>query len=694
MNPNGLLRLCLLASASLGFSESDDRDEGTLIIQALIAVLHESSSSPEVQASAAIALSKLAVNDTKNRDEIRSYGGIEALIDVLLEGSHDAQACAVKALGALAASSHDQDVLREAGGIQALVQFLRDGAKEDSAPESAPAPPAPRADHRPSPKTAYKKIHSFLVKSLGDAKQDVRAKAAFYLGDLADTDWNDDVIRNHGGIPALIKVLRDGSEDGQTYAAHTLGRLAVNERNAEEIREEGGLPALIKVLRDGNEKAQPDVAYALRNLAAYSPNMDALREEGGIQILIKLLVEGVSTAKPFAAHALAFLAERSKNSDAIRAAGGIAALVNVTQAVDPMTQEVDPMAQEFAAIALGKLAKFSTNRDVIREERGIQALVRILRESKTEDSQSCAAYALGKLALNSQNCDVIRDEGAIEMLIAVLQHGRPEAQAGAANALRSMAQYSQKNRMEIREANGVQVLLGVLLRGEPDVQSYAAYALGNLATKSQNSNDDDSVEARTDAADALRKLAANSQNSVAIREEGGVQALIEILGEGNSAARAKAADALVALAWNDRQSRALIREEGGVQRLLQAISERNRILALTMQAWLTVDPIINGARDLVDVAYSKVKQSLLKALGFELHMGEPKLEPETGGLSTEEVDDLEPETVDAAELRNDEPTGACVLAIALCIGFFIAMAASHCQTSSKSRAVIQPLLGR
>merc|ERR1719183_1205957 len=109
------------------------REEGG--IEALIKVLFEGSQ--QAQAYAAGALGFLTEN-RENKHAIRQEEGmmvriIQVLINALREEGQGAQADAGASLLILARSGQHQNMIREQGGIQHLIEVLREGSREAQA---------------------------------------------------------------------------------------------------------------------------------------------------------------------------------------------------------------------------------------------------------------------------------------------------------------------------------------------------------------------------------------------------------------------------------------------------------------------------------------------------------------------------------------------------------------------------------
>jgi hypothetical protein len=173
------------------------------IIQPLIQVsLDDGSQGPLTKAKQ--ALPQLARNSERltwgnqNADELREEGVIEALIQVLREGSPKTQARAAVALTGLARNGQNADLIRAEGGIPALIQVLREGCQE----------------------TQVKVVMALSVLALWNSK-------------------NRDAIRQAGGIQALIRVFHEGSYQTQNLVAMPLSALAGNEGSRHIISKNG-----------------------------------------------------------------------------------------------------------------------------------------------------------------------------------------------------------------------------------------------------------------------------------------------------------------------------------------------------------------------------------------------------------------------------------------------------------------------
>jgi hypothetical protein len=159
---------------------------------------------------------------------------------------------------------------------------------------------------------------------------------------------------------------------------------------------------------------------------------------------------------------------------------------------------------------------------------------------------------LGTLSKLAQSSDryMVRDAGAIAPLVALMISGTGEVPARAASVLRDLAQYAA-NRTAILEAGGIAQLVQML--------STAASSDSTVAVE---------------AADALRSLCeGNLAVCAAVREHGGVKALVaQLKGGHTSQAASVAVAALSQMILADAESRRQIVEQGGVKRLVALLS--------------------------------------------------------------------------------------------------------------------------
>ncbi|KAH8061015.1 ubiquitin-protein transferase [Aureococcus anophagefferens] len=169
-------------------------------IEGLVRALREGDDAAKT--AAARALGNLIHNDTAYAwVAIPEAGGIPPLVDLLRDGSADAQFEAAGALCSLACyDENTQALIAEAGAIPLLVDLLRHGSAES------------------------------------------KEEAACALRNLTCHD-NQVLIAEAGGIPPLVELLRDGHYCAKVEAAGALDDLAFNNAaNKVLIAEAGAIP--------------------------------------------------------------------------------------------------------------------------------------------------------------------------------------------------------------------------------------------------------------------------------------------------------------------------------------------------------------------------------------------------------------------------------------------------------------------
>lgn len=338
-----------------------------------IGTLLNVTANPEAQAKAAGALRELLKQDEiENDQKISKAGGIQALIQVLRNGSQAAhlQEEAAGALGYLANNGVHQDVIREGGGIKELIKVLRS-------------------------------------KGCGSVAQEEISGALRVVTRLAPSR---DEVAKQGGIQGLIGVLRDGNNESQGYAAVALGNMAPDLAFSNIIRAAGGIHALIHVLRNGTEQTQIRAASALGNLALKLENREGkwmvnssdpinldnhivIRQEGGITAVLDLFKKGSAEAKSKAAGAVTNLALSRETQNVMIAHGAMELFVEVLR-----DTASNLAVSEMIALALLRIIHESdSNSAAFVALQGIEALINLLGEG-TENGLERAAMALLDLA--------------------------------------------------------------------------------------------------------------------------------------------------------------------------------------------------------------------------------------------------------------------------------------------------------
>ena len=473
----------------------------------------------------------------------------QLLIELLINGSPQAQERASKALGTLVhenPSAHE--VIAKAGDPTALVTLLKSNNSE--------------------------------------AKD-----YALWSFSLSIEKHIQSIISMAGGVPPLINQLSDARVLIKEQAAAALAKLAFeNKETCASITECGGIKPLINLLElKAHPKARQHGANALANLATDPNACHEIVSSSGIRPLVLALDDEAQQTKKFAARALALLSKGHQSTQiTIAEAGAIMPLVAL------LDGSCGPEVQEEAAGALFALADYEGNRVAITESGGIGWLVMLLGINNQRARQH-AEGALVRLSIENDNRVLI-----INKLVDMLQDSGKDAQEQAAASLANLARESEENRKSIVDANGIVPLLEIFDSTSNKAKENAVGAIKELCRNSKNNqtivtraggipklvglmsgfsggamNKDNSLmQLCTLAADALQEMAkGNPKNQDAISEAGAIQPLVMMLTSYSSQMQASAAAALTNLAQNHHENQTVIARTGAIVPLLTGMRE-------------------------------------------------------------------------------------------------------------------------
>ncbi|KAI4330751.1 hypothetical protein MLD38_029008 [Melastoma candidum] len=237
--------------------------------------------------------------------------------------------------------------------------------------------------------------------------------------------------------------------------------------------------------------------------------------------------------------------------------------------------------QRAATADLRLLAKHSMdNRIVIANSGAINLLVSLL-SSADEGTQENAVTALLNLSINDNNKIAIASAEAIEPLIHVLQSGSAEAKENAAATLFSLS-VIEENKVRIGRSGAIEPLVELLGNGTPRGKKDAATALFNLSILHENKTRivqagavrylvdlmDPAAGMVDKAVAVLANLATIQEGRVAIGQERGISALVEVVELGSARGKENAAAALLQLCTNSNRYCSLVLQEGAVPPLV------------------------------------------------------------------------------------------------------------------------------
>lgn len=311
-----------------------------------------------------------------------------------------------------------------------------------------------------------------LVRFLSDTVDDVRAKTAGVLWNLANDDRRRAQVVRAGAVPPLVRVIRDGSAESRMRAVGALWMLSFDGACRRAILDAGGVAPVATVLADANNDARAKAAGCLWNLAELSDAKKTVLQNGGVTALIRTLGDTHADAVHRAAGALLTLSFDDECLNAILRGG----------AVEPAVRALKVPVVEGAAKAAGlvwNLATKESARPQLLRAGAVGALVPLLY-SEVEDARLRAAGALLQLSFHSDTMDEIRRQPTIlPALVSVLKVATPDTRAKASGLLWNWAS-TPEFRLQLVNAGVVEPLVRALETGFEDALRRASGALASI----------------------------------------------------------------------------------------------------------------------------------------------------------------------------------------------------------------------
>ena len=416
-----------------------------------------------------------------------------------------------------------------------------------------------------------------------------------------------DAIAAAGALPVLLTLLAVGK--AQMPAAAALAKLASNNPAIQKvIAEEGGIAPLLSLLNGRNTDAQVQAAAALSELSrGNSETQAAIAKAGGIGPLLALVSSRSAAAQAQSMSALGQLAHQNReNQDTIARMGGIKPLVGL------LDLNGDRNVQACSAAALMEITRSNAgNQQTVVDNGGISHLAALSKTSQNANVKTAAAGALWSLSEDPMIKVAIAGAGTIPPLVELLGGEDELAVMHASKALASLGLNNSDNQVQI-----TQLLIDLLSMGSEAGQDRAVRALQTLVTENRRSHDVIAQAGNPESlVDLLKKgmlaakdyalwslsLSISATNQEIVAASGGVQPLIDQLGDGRVFTREQAALALSKIAHNNEATRSKVTASGGVTPLIRqldasggATSELLRQNASSALADLSIDPV---ARD-------------------------------------------------------------------------------------------------
>ena len=348
-------------------------------------------------------------------------------------------------------------------------------------------------------------------------------------------------IIGHRGVPPLLLLMRNGSPEAQEHACRAVWHLCEDIDNQGVVVDCGAIAELVMLSRVGDAKAQELAAAVISDLAkgAIAQREREMNKAG------KLF--GKREVRPLFDRWKAHTEFKSRPPRAGGGEGGGGGGGEERAAAGDPAAEVAaggaPGAPGAAAVA--PAAEGPKDRlEAIAEAGGIVPLVGLVTNGNLM-SKERAASALWHLSTDPSNQVAVAKAGGIPPLVQLLDDGTEQAHKHAADALDRLAQDNDPNQLQMAKQ-----LVGLVGRGgSAGAQRRAAHTLWDLAINHPGAASrvvnagaisplvtllgTGSLEAKSEAAGALKCLAANDPNTMVAIASG----LVVLLGSGTAEAQ-------------------------------------------------------------------------------------------------------------------------------------------------------------
>ncbi|KAF8082020.1 hypothetical protein N665_0853s0030 [Sinapis alba] len=269
----------------------------------------------------------------------------------------------------------------------------------------------------------------------------------------------------------------------------------------------------------------------------------------------------------------------------------IPATIKETGSSSSMEAEVKKLIQELESPSLDAQRETTAQIRILTRESidhrpvfvrcgAIKSLVKMLY-SKDERIQADAATCLLNLSLNTNNNYVITSSEAIKPFIHVLKTGNIEAKANVATTLIKLS-VTEENKAKIVEAGAIEPLVELMGHGSQGAKKDAANALFNLLQRNREKQKviraggvrylvkmmDPAGGLVERAVVLLANLANVKEAKMAIRDEGGIPLLVDVVELGSPRGQENAAAALCLLCMDSSRFCNTVIREGAIPPLV------------------------------------------------------------------------------------------------------------------------------
>ncbi|BBN12529.1 hypothetical protein MPTK1_5g20900 [Marchantia polymorpha subsp. ruderalis] len=435
--------------------------------------------SPTAQANASSLLASMMVGVEQSNAKVLSAGAIQPLLDLLAPGNEiSVRAEAAGALKALSAKLKDaRQGIVSAGGIAYLISATVAPSKEFMQGEFAQVLQENAMGALANISGGMPAVILSLAESIESGRSE--AESADTIGALAyalmvfDESSEASDLVNPVVIERVLEKHLDPkrSQLVQECAVEALASLYGNTYLAKGLQHAEGKKMLVGLVTMTNHEAREELMRSLTNLCSGEADLwNALRGREGVQLLISLLGLSTEQQQEYAAALLSILSQDIDESKwAITAAGGIPPLVQ-------LLETGSSKAKEDSAVILGNLCSHSEDiRACVETAEAVPALLWLLKNAGVK-GQEIAARALTQLVRNS-------DASTISQLTALLTGDLPESKVHVLHlvgCLLTVASHEDILEEGNAASEALQTLIELLSSNNAETQENAAAVLAGI----------------------------------------------------------------------------------------------------------------------------------------------------------------------------------------------------------------------
>lgn len=451
----------------------------------------------------ALAIGNLAA-DVGNHEAIAKYGGIPALVSLLVAAAKD-QSMEVGRYAAFAlanlvtASVNHRKEIVDCGAIEPLIIFAcaNNGAVQHQA-LAALRGICITPEYRT--RVVRMGILDPLILMARSEDRDLRRAVASTLNCLSTMDDNKNEVADRA-LSTIISLLLSNNDAVEADACCAIANLVeVVDVHPRFFREKGLPPVVTMSKADAKTTCKADACRALANLAANAAVQQELAEEGVIESMIDVLREERDVhCQKYAVLCIANLATTLAGQIEIvegGAIGPLASLLNdpLSPTTTTLTSPANVDIRKYSALAMANLSATHANHSTIVSTDSALTALNSLSTSSDTMTLYYLACCFANLCSESSNRQKIVELGGIQPMLVLASHKDSDVHSRAAAALRGLTSSipidddttCMSFRRDIVQEGGLEPISRLLLSKDIHVLRDATACLCNLSLSDEN----------------------------------------------------------------------------------------------------------------------------------------------------------------------------------------------------------------